>query len=613
MWVVQEGKRSVQSGIVTTVSSDGHAETRLSRFAPWFRWPARRVYWIGLSLAAIALTVTAALSYRAVDRELSDVAMSRRVAVAQLTAATLTATFDRLVDLGVSLATRVRFRDLAGAGKWTEAMDILRGVPADFPFIDRLFLTNADGILMADLPEVAEVRGRSFAYRDWYKGVKSRGQPYVSPVYKRAAPPQINVFAVAAPITRPDGDIAGFLVLQLRIETFLEWIGGIDVGRDGFVYVTDSRGQIAFHSKLPASGDIRDVSTLPLVQRLRRGERGVEIAADPFGQQETVSAYSPVARYGWGVIAQQPTHIAFAARNEQLRRLLAAYAVIFVLCGAIAYLVSRIAVQLRQAAQDLTAKTELERLVAERTVRLETVNKELESFTYSVSHDLRSPLRAVSGFAKMLEEDCAESLDDEGRRLIKVIRDNSRRMGQLIDDLLAFSRMGRKALAFTEIDMNEQVKATLAELTSGEAATRFGITPLPAAVGDAALVKQVWVNLLSNAVKFSGKRGQPVVEVSGRVEDDAGIYCVKDNGVGFDMAYYDKLFGVFQRLHSPEDFPGTGVGLAIVQRVVSRHGGRVWAEGREGEGAAFYFTLPRTVTRERSPGPLDGDGSRADS
>ncbi|HET9662748.1 MAG TPA: ATP-binding protein, partial [Burkholderiales bacterium] len=294
-------------------------------------------------------------------------------------------------------------------------------------------------------------------------------------------------------------------------------------------------------------------------------------------------------------------------------RLLAAYAVIFVLCGAIAYLVSRIAVQLRQAAQDLTAKTELERLVAERTARLETVNKELESFTYSVSHDLRSPLRAVSGFSKMLEEDCAESLDDEGRRLIKVIRDNSRRMGQLIDDLLAFSRMGRKALAFAEIDMNEQVRTTLAEVTAGEAATRFDITPLPAAVGDAALVKQVWANLLSNAIKFSGKRGQPVVEVSGHVQGDTSIYCVKDNGVGFDMTYYDKLFGVFQRLHSPEDFPGTGVGLAIVQRVVSRHGGRVWAEGREGEGAAFYFTLPRTVTRGHSLGPLDGDGSRADS
>lgn len=597
MWVVEQGDRSLQSESAAAVAeAASRTEPGLGPLRDAYRWSARAIHWLGVSLAALALVVMAILSYRAVHHELSEVAMSRRVAVAQLMATTLSATFDRLADLSVALATRVRFSDLVGAGQWSQAMEILRGVPGDFPFVERLFLTDVDGTLMADLPEVAEVRGRSFAQRDWYKGVRGRGKPYVSSVYERAASPQVNVFAVATPVTRQDGSTSGYLVLQFRVQTFLQWIAGIDIGSDGLAYVTDSKGQIAFHSRLPASTGIQDISAAPIVQRLRRGEHGVEVAVDALVKQKSVSAYSPVGRYGWGVIAQQPTSTAFASRNEQLRRLLAAYMVIFLLFGGIAYLVSRIVVQHRQAAQNLKNKTRLERLVAERTARLEAVNRELESFSYSVSHDLRSPLRAIIGFAKMLEEDYARTLDQEGRRLVKVIQDNSQRMGQLIDDLLAFSRLGRKPLAVSRVDMTEQVRSTLAELTAGEVSTWFDITALPDAAGDPALIKQVWLNLLSNAIKFSGKREQPVVTVSGEAKLDGTVYCVKDNGVGFDMAYYDKLFGVFQRLHSADQFPGTGVGLAIVQRVVSRHGGQVWAESREGEGAAFYFSLPKTVT-----------------
>jgi len=599
MWVAQEGEHPVSGRATASARHGARAESAHGRRLARLRLPARWNYWAALSLAALTLVVTAALSYRGVDLELSKIVMSRRVAVAQLAAATLSATFDRLVDVTVSLATRVRFRELVAESKWTEAIEILRAVPADFPFVERLFLADAAGTLMADVPELPEVRGTSFAHRDWYQGAR-QGRPYVSPVYKRAAPPQINVFAVAAPIKRPDGSLAAILVLQVRADSFLEWAGGIDVGPDGFMYVTDSKGQVAFHTKYPDRGRIRDFSAAPVVQKLRRGERGVEIAADPFEREDSVSAYAPVARYGWGVVAQQPTRIAFAARNEQLHRLLGAYILIFLLCGALAYLAVRIVAQRKRAEQDLQSKAELERRVAERTVQLEMANKELESFSYSVSHDLRSPLRAISGFSKMMEEDYADRLDEEGQRLLKVIRDNSRRMGQLIDDLLAFSRLGRKPIAAAEVDMAEQARMTFTELTNGEDRTRLEMGPLPTVLGDAALLKQVWVNLLSNAVKFSGKRSQPVVEVTGCAEAAESIYCVKDNGTGFDMRYYDKLFGVFQRLHNPEEFPGTGVGLAIVQRVVTRHGGRVWAEGEEGKGAAFYFALPIDGVREPS-------------
>jgi signal transduction histidine kinase len=221
---------------------------------------------------------------------------------------------------------------------------------------------------------------------------------------------------------------------------------------------------------------------------------------------------------------------------------------------------------------------------------LQAANKELESFAYSVSHDLRAPLRAVEGYARMLEEDSAPKLDDEGRRQLAMIRSGSRQMDQLIQDLLALSRLGRQALRPAPLDMAALARETLSELPVGKA--RVAIGELPAASGDRALLKQVWVNLLSNAIKYSGRRDAPEVKISGVANNEQLVYCVQDNGAGFDMRYADKLFGVFQRLHRPEEFPGTGVGLAIVQRIVARHGGRVWAEGKPNEGAIFFFSLP---------------------
>ena len=238
---------------------------------------------------------------------------------------------------------------------------------------------------------------------------------------------------------------------------------------------------------------------------------------------------------------------------------------------------------------------ELELRVRLRTADLEAVNKELESFSYSVSHDLRSPLRAVDGYSRILEEDHADKLDGEGRRVLQVIRESSRKMSTLIDDLLALSRLGRTPLAATDIDMNALVSEALDEVTAADPTqrTRVVLSDLPRARGDPALLKQVWINLLSNALKYSGRRQTPRVEVSGRVNGGDIVYRTSDNGSGFDMRYYDKLFGVFQRLHSQDEYPGTGVGLAIVHRVVSRHSGRVWAESRVDEGATFYFALPR--------------------
>ena len=247
--------------------------------------------------------------------------------------------------------------------------------------------------------------------------------------------------------------------------------------------------------------------------------------------------------------------------------------------------------------QDLNIKTE--RLTLSSAL-LESANKELESFSYSVSHDLRAPLRALDGFSRILLEDYSSSLDAEGNRLLNIIIGNSRKMGLLIDDLLKFSRLSRQEIKFSRIDMFAMANSVFNEIATEEDKTKieFQLQYLPEAYGDPSMVKQVWINLIGNAIKFSSKKTVRIIEVGYSSGVEENTYFVKDNGAGFDMAYSNKLYGVFQRLHTEKDFEGTGVGLAIVQRVVTRLNGRVWAEGKENEGATFYFTLPEKEARD---------------
>ena len=244
----------------------------------------------------------------------------------------------------------------------------------------------------------------------------------------------------------------------------------------------------------------------------------------------------------------------------------------------------------------------LERKVMERTAQLESVNKELEAFSYSVSHDLRAPLRAVIGFTSILEEDYVRDLDAEAKRITSVIKSNTMKMGQLIDDLLAFSRVGRYDIIKTTIDTREMVKEIVggfAALTE-HAKISWVIGLLPPVKADMNTIRQVWVNLVSNAVKYSGKKEIPRIEIGSFAENGQVVFFVRDNGVGFDQQYSKKLFKVFQRLHSADEFEGTGVGLALVEKIVSKHMGRVWAESEVDKGACFYFSLPAVATNKKN-------------
>jgi len=242
---------------------------------------------------------------------------------------------------------------------------------------------------------------------------------------------------------------------------------------------------------------------------------------------------------------------------------------------------------------------DLEDHIAERTSELTRTIGELEAFSYSISHDLRAPLRAINGFAAILRDEHADRLAADGDALLMKIETNASKMAQLIDGLLDFSRLARAESMKTEIDMTALATSVVNELAGEEGTRRAAvrIAPLPRAVGDEAMLRQVWANLVANALKFSAPRAAPSIDISGGTTDTEVAYHVRDNGVGFDMAYVEKLFGVFNRLHRADEFPGVGVGLALTRRIVMRHGGRVWAESGAEEGAIFHFALPAPAAR----------------
>ena len=524
-------------------------------------------------------------------RDLTASTFARRQSMAHLAATGFEQRFGRLTDIGVSLATRVRFRQLVTDGKWEQAIEILRDVPVNFPFVDRAFLADPSGTLMADTPALPGVRGQNFAARDWYQGVSATGKPYISNVYQRAAEPRLNVIAAAIPIKASNTEkIVGILVLQVQLDALFGWSEAIGITPSEAIYLFDKKGQFALHPKSTSRGHIVDYLNIAVVRKALSGESGVETMFNPLENDERIAAYVPVPGINWGVVAAEPTEIAFQQRDSTIIRLLMLYGCILLIAGVFAYLILRTVGRLKRAEEKNQA---LNLDLQHRAAEIEAANKELESFSYSVSHDLRAPLRSIDGFSLALLEDNSDRLDSAGKDYLHRIRAASERMAQLIDDLLNLSRLTRRAITRQPVDLSVLANSIVGELRRADPERRvdFCAKESLTADGDERLLRVALENLLGNAWKFTEKCVQPKIELGVTQDNGTPAYFVRDNGAGFDMAYADKLFGPFQRLHAMAEFKGTGIGLATVQRIVRRHGGRVWAKSEVGRGATFYFTL----------------------
>lgn len=362
----------------------------------------------------------------------------------------------------------------------------------------------------------------------------------------------------------------GFAVIVLDMPPLLD-LAGVEpaASSDMVLALKDDKGKVF-------SGDPGIFDSNPVTMEIVLPEHEWILAAIPAG--------------GW-----QNTYATTLSWFKLLGFLAAALAAVLV------YVASSHGSQLRNAVRKATTElreneVNLESRVAARTAELEAANRDLESFSYSVSHDLRAPLRAISGFSHILAEEYTGALDAEGVRLCGIIGSNAEKMGSLIDNLLEFSRLGRTDLSMGAVDMSDLARSVFEELTTAEGRARidFTVSSLPKADADSVLMRQVWMNLISNAIKFSGGRDRPVIRIDSEIADGKIWYRISDNGAGFDMKYADKLFGVFQRLHGQKEFEGTGVGLAIVKKIIVRHGGEIVAEARPNEGARFSFYLPES-------------------
>ncbi len=515
---------------------------------------------------------------------------------------------------------------------------LLRDAAAGYPAVRSLNWVSPGGTtLVSSLPGAA---GSDLSARPYFRRIAA-GEPWaIGDLTSRSVVVDAPTVGIAAAVRDAGGTLRGVMVAGFE-PTRLGELTFSQRHLDAGVYALfDRKGHLVYQSSgRPLSWEDRErwLEGDPVLARvLRTGEAQVGPSGHATPGGESISARVPLPGIGWVAGAQRPMDVVFAPVWRGLRQdsllalpvLLLAFLLAFLLSQTIAgplrlleedarlmgesgevraapppapTEVSRLRETVTKMALDLTRRADeirslnetLERRVLERTADLEAANREMEAFSYSVSHDLRAPLRSVDGFSQLLLERHLERLDGQARNYLARVRAAAQRMGRLIDDMLTLSRIGRRELRQETVDLSALAAAAAGELRQREPErkVRLEIGPGLRAGGDAALLRIVLDNLLGNAWKFSAGREEASIAVGAMERDGETAYFVRDNGAGFSMSYADKLFKPFQRLHTEREFPGNGIGLAIVQRIVSRHGGRVWAEGAEGEGATLYFTL----------------------
>ncbi len=582
------------------------------------------------TLSAIALLISGTLQVIWSVRAQEDIVLRGQQLIAQDAAKTVSAFVEE--KLG-AMETSVRVADVAAADPASRTL-LVESLLGMQPSFRQLVLLDLEGRILAWTSRLSQQASRNFQGRVAREGftLLHKGSPYYSPVYVDPVSSE-PLMTLAVSVRDPFGDLRGLLVAEMNLKFMWDIVNSLNLGPTGQAYVVDHEGMlIAFNdmARVLNGENLRGlepvsafVSAQPPVQlpgaQLYRGITGTRV----------IGTYVPLVTPDWAVVteisAAHAFHDVFVASalsaGLTLFLALASGLVGMSLARHLTVPITRLAdTATRIAAGDITQEAtvsgpkeiaalaaafnsmtkqlrqtfeNLELRVRKRTAQLEASNNELEAFSYSVSHDLRAPLRAIGGYSRIMVEQYGKTMPEEAARYLGHIAENTRHMGMLIDGLLDLSRSGRMPMR-RETVPSAGLVAEVVERLGPERTGRnvqVSVGELPDCQGDPTLLRQVWENLISNALKFSRWRTEAIIHIGWERQDGEGVYFVRDNGVGFDMKYAGRLFGVFQRLHSPEQFEGTGVGLAIVQQIIRRHGGRIWAEAAVDAGAAFYFTL----------------------
>jgi signal transduction histidine kinase len=504
-----------------------------------------------------------------------------------------------------------------------ETVKHLSDLAKNNPEMEWPFIANPDSTIWANFPVDKRSYNKDLSSRDWYKGIKREWKPYISSVFKLIVGENDLAVAVCAPIFDEKGEVVGILSTAQSTAFFRKIIGEVGLNLHAHISLMDQEAHIIYSSRFPYRKEVIVYPSFESIKRATKGEKSyVEIRDPSDGDRIKYVSFAPIEEIGWSIIIEKTK--SDVLRSEYSR---------FVLIAVISFLIFAVAtltlVHLRGRQRKLSELEKLTTELEESTVHIRVTNKaleheiterkrteeeiqklnqdlqerttELEAFSYSVSHDLRAPLRSIDGFSMALLEDYVDRLDETGKDYFRRIRTATQRMSELIDGLLILSRLTREEIKREAIDLSGITKHLSAGLQDRppDRPVEFVITEGATAQGDAVMLRVVMENLLGNAWKFT--RNHPsariefgMMEGNGQEATDKRetIFYVRDDGAGFDMAYSDKLFGLFQRLHSNGDFPGIGIGLTTVRRIIHRHGGRIWAKGEVEKGATFYFTLP---------------------
>lgn len=533
----------------------------------------RKRQFSGLVLIIVLIAGLAAFTLGKLRSVMTEQAVSAHHGHASLTARVLRERFDRLSDLGVALALPVQFRRLAEQSRWTDAIATLEHIPAGFPFVDRIFLTDSAGVLHADLPEVLGVHGQNFSFRDWYQGVSARGAPYVSNVYQRTAQPPLKVIAVAVPV-RGTGDperIVGYLVLQIRIDALLAWSQEIDYGADAYAVFVDRAGTLAAHPKFPPQGDLIDYSVVPWVQEARTQHHGVNAEDNPLIGEERLVAYEQVTGYGWVVGISHGSGTAFAARTQVLRTVGMAFAMALGLAVILALSISRGFRRLQDAKDE---------------------------FIVTATHQLKTPLVGLRWTLDSLRIP-PEALSSQQRAYLANLRRFGDMIASAVDELLDVSRiqLGTLNLEITDTKTHAFFQEVVDDMRPYAALRNRTVTlsiadDVPSSLAlDQKMVYHVLQNLISNGLDYSPP-ATPVIVRCVRNGSDVRVE-IENRGSPISSEARRHLFEKFYRAPEAKRIKavGTGIGLYIAKSFAERWGGRIGFDSG-GDTTVFWITIP---------------------